>query len=767
MLNKIAEASESRPYEVIAIIALITLGMVYGATQITMTSETEEFLPEDYTSVRVTNMVENGVEGTTTEIILLEGEDLTTGEAFRSIADLQSKLSSNFGDYVTRAHAYPDYLIPGLGALVENRMGTENWRLLSNDQLEMATTQLLSQPQIKKQLNSLMTEDGSAALVTILVNSQLSEQELRSQTKSVEKFVQKFDENHTEFRAGVTGTISMEIDTQAMMNRDNQILIPAAIVIVIVILYLAFRRLSDTGIPFLVLGLGALWMIGAMGLAGLSFSMVYVALVPIILGIGIDYTIHMLNRYYEERGEGLDSAESAVRSVKTVGVAVALTAITTIIGFASFGTSDMPPIRNFGFLAGAGVLFIFALSTTLLPSILTLRDRREKGKKKRKRTEERDRVGTGLSGIETGVLNHKKPILVGAVLISVLCVIPASGLTTTMNFDTFLPEEVDSVDTMSSIEEHFGGQQSAYVLVQGEVLDPESLMAVKNLEESIMADPESENLIASSSSLTDLILYSENSVPQSKAQIEETLALLERQHSEQLARLLPGNDKTVVYFSVCGNTDKEMEKATELIRNHVRDFTDQMSKDLSFNIDGDPAVGGGPAIITDVMESIMPSMRNSIILAIILVAVVLALVFRSTLIGIIGALPVMLALVWEFGALGGLDWPLDVMNMMVSALAIGIGVDFSIHITHRFKEEWSSNGYSPEKSIAITIQSVGRAILAAATTTIGVFIVLSFSRMPPVVKFGQLAAMVILFTLIGALIILPSVLLTYARWKEK
>lgn len=767
MLNKIAEISEKRPYVVIALIGLISLGMIYGASQITMTSEMEEFLPQDYTSVKVTNILENEIGGTTSEIILIEGDNLGSAKNLEMIVNLQAKLHSNFDNYVLRAQSYTNYITPILRDISENRIGTDNWRTLPEPQLEMTIKNLLSQPQIRKQTGSYLTENRNAALVTVLVNSKLSDTELREHTKALEDYVESLGENHEDLDANVTGTISMEMETQSMMNRDNQILVPIAIIVVIVILYLAFKRFSDTAAPFLVLGLGALWMIGTMGILGIPFTMVYVALVPIILGIGIDYTIHMLNRYYEERGKAFDAEKSAIRSVKTVGVAIALTAITTIIGFASFGTSDMPPIRNFGFLAAGGVFFIFLLATTMLPSILTLRDRGKENEKERRVTKKRDRVGLGLSKIEKSVQKHKRPILIGTIVISILCVIPASGITTTMNFDTFLPEGVESVSTMNKVEEHFGGQESAFVLVEGNVLNPESLRDIKNLEDSITENEIGENLIAGSSSLTDLILYSENSIPPSKSQINMALSKIRAAHPEQLGRLLLSENRTVIYFSICGSTDKEMEKATELIRTSVRKFSNEEETDVKFAVDGDPAVGGSPPIISDVMESIMPSMKSSIILAIILVGVVLSLVFRSALIGLIGALPVSLALVWEFGALGLLGWPLDVMNMMVSALAIGIGVDFSIHIIHRFKEEWSSNGKSPEESVKITIQSVGRAISAAAATTIGVFVVLSFSRMPPIVKFGELAALVIFFALVGAMIVLPSILLAYGKWKEK
>lgn len=774
MLSGIVEVSERRPYAAIAVVAIITVGMVYGAAQVSMTTDLEKFLPEDYTSVQVTNMVENQMGGTTREIILVEGDNLSSADSFRSIVELKSSLLSNpdFSDYIkgSQVRSYTDYIVPILDNRVKKIPRVENWESLENQKLEMMIDRILAENQLRQQTANFLSENENAALLTILVNMQLSRDELQEQTEDLHNYIQSVDENYPGLEMSVTGSLSMEMDTRSSMNRDNRVLIPVAILVVIVILYLVFRRVSDTVLPFLVLGLGSVWMLGAMGYAGIPFSMVYVALLPIILGVGIDYTIHMLNRYYEERGKGRPVEESTVRSVRTVGVAIALTAITTIIGFGSFGISDIPPVRNFGFLAGAGVFSIFALATTFLPAVVALRDRGGDGSKGKSREERgEDRIGQALSKLGLGTIQHKKPILVGAGVITALCIVSATGLSATMSFDTFLSGSADSVATMEEVEGYFGTQtMQNFVLVKGDVTSPEGLRTIGDLEEVVMSDPANEGLVSRSSSITDLVKSaSGGQIPQTDAQISAILSGIQSESPKRYNLFMAGENETIVYFYVQAETDKEMEDTTDLIRSHVREFAENSGIDLDFTHDGKPAVGGSPAVISDIMSSILPSMRNSIILAIILVGIVLALVFRSAIIGFIGAMPVILALLWQFGAIWALGWSFDVMNMMVSALAIGIGVDFAIHMTHRFQEEWGENGKSPEKSISISIQSVGRAIVAAAATTIGVFVVLSLSRMPPIVRFGQLAALVIFFALLGALIVLPSALLAYAKWEEK
>lgn len=783
MFEEITGASGNKPYAVLVIVGLVTLFMTFGATQLSMTSETEDYLPSDYTSVKVTKEVEGYIGGTATEMVLIEGENLLSSDSFGAIADFQYLLSKKpiFKDenYIVRVQSYRNYIVPLLLKVAKREnipiSGGENMPYGEMFRPSMVIDQRTIREAENMLVGSFIGRDLKTALVTVTVDSQLSYSKLMDGTKILHQYTENFVKDNPGLEAGNSGGLSMEMETSGMMNRDNKILIPAAIIVIALILYLAFRRLSDMGLPFLILSLGAVWMIGTMGLIGISFTMIYVALVPIILGIGIDYTIHMLNRYYEETGGGLSVGKSAIRSVRTVGVAVALTAITTIIGFGSFGVSEIPPLRNLGFIAGAGVFYIFILATTLLPALLVIRDRRGESSEEREKRAGGDKIGNALSKIEKGTERHRWPVLIGAGAIAVLCVISSFGLTTSMSYDEFLPKNVDSVTTMEKIEKNFGGHESIILLARGNVTAPESLQSMLYLEENVKSDPRNEGIVTGTMSLADLVFQTLRDkypqmrrIPQDPNQISTTIEKLKETFPERVERLLLDDNKTLIYFYVQTDTSQETRVATEMIRGHVRDLASSQSdgSGLTLTFEGEPAVGGSQAIMSDIMGSILPSMRNSIILAILLVVIVLSMVFKSPIIGLIGALPTVLALFWEFGAIQSLGWSLDVMNMTVSALAIGIGVDFSIHMVHRFQDEWKENGKSPEESISTAIKSVGRAITAGAATTIGAFAVLFLSRMPPVAKFGELAALIIFFCLVGSLIVLPSALLAYAKWKE-
>ncbi|KXB02832.1 hypothetical protein AKJ43_00175 [candidate division MSBL1 archaeon SCGC-AAA261D19] len=181
MIEKVAKASEKRPYIVIALCGLITLFMVYGATQITMSSELEKFLPEEYASVRVTNELENVAGWSTNEIILIEGDNVTKASTIRAIAEFEDTLRRNqeFQTYIKYVRSFPDYI--------------ENLRSLSDAELEKSVQSLLFR---YEEMSDFVSENQNSALINVQVNSQLSESDLKRGTKALHLHTQSFDENH-------------------------------------------------------------------------------------------------------------------------------------------------------------------------------------------------------------------------------------------------------------------------------------------------------------------------------------------------------------------------------------------------------------------------------------------------------------------------------------------------------------------------------------------------------------------------------------------
>ena len=208
-------------------------------------------------------------------------------------------------------------------------------------------------------------------------------------------------------------------------------------------------------------------------------------------------------------------------------------------------------------------------------------------------------------------------------------------------------------------------------------------------------------------------------------------------------------------FMGTAETDADMKLMTDIVRTNV----DQVAPSTQAEF----AVGGMPAIAADLLGKIGESALKTTLIAFVLIALVLCFIFRSPVLGLITMIPVTLALIWEFGLLYVFGIPLNLITVLISALLIGIGIDFSIHITHRYREEWKDRLRKPEESVGTSVFHVGRAILTAAASTCGAFGIIMLSGMPMLGIFGGIMALVILLCMLAALFVLPSILVAYAR----
>jgi predicted RND superfamily exporter protein len=169
--------------------------------------------------------------------------------------------------------------------------------------------------------------------------------------------------------------------------------------------------------------------------------------------------------------------------------------------------------------------------------------------------------------------------------------------------------------------------------------------------------------------------------------------------------------------------------------------------------------------MADILQGMQSTQIRTTALALILSLLAVSVLFRSVILGAFTMIPVGLTVAWEFGVLTIAGWNLDLFTIMVSALIIGIGIDFSIHVTHRCREEFEKSK-NADKALDETVLHVGKALVSATATTAGAFLVLAFSSMPIVTRFGLLVAAVIFLSFLAALFVLPSVLVFYFNRKS-
>ena len=578
------------------------------------------------------------------------------------------------------------------------------------------------------------------------------------------------------------------------------------------------RTFSD-----LLLSLGAIllsigWMQGAGTILGPGFLDIIGApnqvsqIAPIILiGLGVDYAIHFTSRYREEIGSGNTVSGSATSTLKSVGIALTLATLATIVGFLTNIVSPLPELKDFGILVSTGIFFAFFLVMTFVPAIRTLLDRRAEKK------ENINVVAFSSSGdsvlnkiaASSGIIPKKLKIFALILLfaISGYGYFSFTNLETIFEFTDFLPEDDPVVQTLGLLTDEFGGGfgETTSVLIEADDLaTPEAhnalIASINNLSEKENIVVYAGNVAAESviGSLGQL-LAPQGAAPgappampdmallgslgsfgvdlMSGAQGIDALKVKETGDVQGLYEYLVNLDSeaflATLYFNEDNKLAAQQVKITTSagslgaaqLRDDIYDAFQPMSS-LGISI-----AATNDAIVTQsVSDLISESQFQSLIFAILASMIFLILYYlidiRKPFLGVITILPVVAIVMGTYLGMYFLDIPLNPVTSTLSGLAIGIGVPFVIHVTNRFRETLLITD-SPVDAVRTTLKTTGGSLFGSAFTTMAGFGILMTSSLKPFQQMGQVVVVALGFALVASILILPTLLVFWANYHNR
>jgi len=567
------------------------------------------------------------------------------------------------------------------------------------------------------------------------------------------------------------------------------------------------RALADTSVTMLTIILAVVWMQGIGALlqrAGLLGPLTEVSqIVPILLiGLGVDYGIHLTSRYRDEVGAGADVRTGISRAIGTVGVALVLATVTTAIGFLTNVVNPIPALSDFGILASIGIVASFLLMLTFVPALRQLLDRRaEIGGRL-----PTDGMGATSSRLlpqlmgRTSVLAERAPVptLVVMSLLGALGFYGLSNISTEFSFTDFLPDDAPLAVTLEIISEEFAGGfgETTQVLIEGEELSgPTGFNA---LAAAIAAMSDTPDVLVVTTPIgvqaqvrspvsvaRSLFAPGPDGLPQDPAAAQALLAagfdpttgrVAEDADVvalfELLQRLAPEELATVAAFEDGRPTAVLAEVSTQAGEDRALALRDALHADLQPVTDaGLGRVVTSQYIITGtITDALVDSQVSSLAITLVAATLVLMLSFwienRRPFLGVLTMIPVALVVLWTFGLMYVSGIPFGPVTATLTGLAVGIGVPYTIHMARRFEEDRLRYADIGE-AIRETTTRTGGALAGSALTTAAGFGILITSTLTPFRQLGQVVAYAILLSLIGAVLVLPSLLVLWERWHRR
>ena len=541
----------------------------------------------------------------------------------------------------------------------------------------------------------------------------------------------------------VTGSPAIRTAINDEMQSSLRWMLLLSVVLMVVVLAVVFQaRRRLLALPIVLIAV--VWTFGAMGFMSISLTMVTMAIMPILIGLGVDYAIQFHNRYEEEIRRGDTASEAVIDALTHISPAVLTAVIATALGFAVLLTSTVPMVQNFGAVLAIGVFLCFLASLFLLNSILYRKDRNRTRDELPSGGHEREAVPRALGSLTRFVNAHPVPVISLAVGLSALGWMVEGGLKVETDMEKLMPQNIKALQDLNKVRDLLGGARTVNVVVTGkDVLTPETLRWMRRFER----DARKRNpILRSQQSIADALApANRGSLPSNEAQARK----LVRKLPTTVRQRLISSDLRVANISF-GATGQDAGKLRDTVKS-----LESLSLSVPDGLDAKPV--GETVLFSKSLEEMSSGRHKLTFLGLIAIFVGLLVIYRRPGRAALPLLPIILVVGWSALVMRLLGIPYNPLTVTLGAMILGIGTEFTVLLQARYLEE-RSRGVSPSEAIVIASSRIGRAISASALTVAAGFGALIASDFIILRDFGTVILIDVLLALFATLFIMPPII---------
>ena len=744
-LESLSGIITSFPKTTIALVLIVTLFFGFWIPSLEIDNSVDDMLPSSHPAKELYDEVTETFGGTDTIIVAYRSEDIFSVEELSRINELTKKFTQVEGVDDVQSIANSNELEGSGGTLKVSDLVPDsgvNPKDVPKIEDYVKETQTLR--------GTVLSEEGKYAGFLLELAEDASDSAVYSDLNEIiekEKDPESFS---------LAGGPAVNAEMTSSMKSDLVTLIPFVILVLALVLYLSLRTTGGVFISLAVVVLSTIWTVGLMALTGTEMAMISTTLPVILIAIGIADSIHILNDYYHRLGEGKSIKEAVDSVVIHIGMAIVLTSITDSVGFGSLSASPVSQVMEFGMFVAFGAMAALTISLTLIPALITLTNH---GQDKRDTSQEEGTEDPGseiLASLGKFVVDHKTATLVIGVLILGVAIYGTTLLTVETNTLRFFRPESEIRKSTAVIDNSFGGSEDLSVVVNGDIKDPAVLNGMLELQEQF----EDIEQIGYSMSIANLVreinraLSDEFKIPDTRNAVAQELLLYEMSGdpSDLESFVNYDYDKAKISVRMSSVSSSELGKVVEKAEEKAKKIAGDKF---------DVQVTGSSYLFKVLTDLLVRGQITSLAIALFAVAVLIGFFFLSARYGLMSTIPLGFTIAVNFGLMGLLGIPLDSATTMLASIAIGTGVDYTIHFISRYRQGLEE-GESPENAVINSTRTTGQAIsynVIAVAAGFGVLIASSFT---PIATLGALVALTMVLSGGSALTLLPAALL----WTE-
>jgi predicted RND superfamily exporter protein len=854
ILKALANLHAQHPWKMVIVVVIITIIMGAFATQLEQSMRWTDLLPTKSEKTIQYNKVINEFVTATNIIIVVEGEeekikalatDPKDGELYTKRIDYKQDVDfiREHGLMLVKADNLQNmkelYQNPNLVPLLininnsfekeyigkEESISTrekEDNTIIFLDSLanlisvmkDYSSDKIHSPKEAQKAIDKLLlgepyllSYDKQALIINVIPNFSMTDMDkMVSGTDTIQEIIDKVKKDFPEVKAGLTGMIPLGRDEMVYGQQSIGYTSIFAFIAILILLILSFRMWAAPLFAILNLVVGLIWAIGLTAILVKSLNIMTSMVAVILIGLGIDFSIHIISIFTENRSTGKPIDKSTEVTFLKSGKGILTAGLTTCAAFLAMIISSSRGMREVGIVSSAGLLAILIVTFLFLPSLLVLRERRiekklAEGKIKTKpiyKDISYKSFGTGSRWLS----QRYTATLICAVLITTFLLISASKISFDHNYMNMEPKGLTSITLQDTILDKFDLSMDYALLLTDSIEESrEMTRKLKNIKSVALVDDISMYLPSFEEQQKRIPIIQEINQAISSATLKDNLA--EAEFNQLLLELerLEMNIMEIQDMAFIGGQDKVDRKCSEIVgdpdnpqsKNKINEFINHLENNRLEGIKGlkefqkyaapyfkksalkmaaaenvelddlpssildryanrnrtqflmtifpsgnmwqdadylnrftndldriSKKATGMPPVMRELIRVIGNDGKNAALLTILVVFLLLWLDFRKIKYAILAMIPLVTGFVWMVGLMKLTGMQLTIVNVMGLPMIIGIGIDYGVHIVHRWRIEGSNK-------VNKIFASTGKAILLSAITTMLAFGSLIFS----------------------------------------
>jgi uncharacterized protein len=607
---------------------------------------------------------------------------------------------------------------------------------------------------------TLISDDGRTAAINVTFRKMTDQQFIEDRLD--ERIREALDqEERPGIRFHVAGRSHIKTRVYHVMVGDMRLLIPIALGVVALGLFLVFGSRRGVLLPLGIVAGSTLWTFGAIAWLDRPLTVLTTLLAPMLTAIGSVYGIHALARYEEETARAASAGGAPLPTLLHLRLPVLAAGFTTMIGFGALLLTDVPAVFEVGAFSVLGVASMTLLTLVGFPAalaLLPLRAPATAGAAHALPARIAVRLDRLLEAVARRVARHAGIALAVWSVVLAACVVAIPRIEIDTDYLSLFPEEAPIRREFETVNRLLAGAIPLYVALRAEepgaFREPAALRAVERIQTGAEGAPG----VSRTLSVVDTVRVmnrtlakddpDEERIPDTRGAVAELLFFAPKGHLDHVINVNHSRANVLVRTGAVGTSavrELEAKLAGEVARAGLPD-----------GIRAD--VTGNAILLSRSADGIARSQPRTVALAALAIFALVALAFRSLPLALVAMVPNLVPVTIYFGILGFGAAPLSLPTSLIGSVALGIAIDDTVHYLVRYGRERRA-GLSPRAATLVCGRRVGRPIAITSMMLIAGFLVVALSGFATLQQFGLLSAATMAICLLTDLLLLPALLI--------